>query len=249
MSAKAVLIAVGGLIGFLLTSALPLLRKEVLPAIDPKSLVHVTVKYNGDEGRNLWRNRHDHRVFAEGNAGFVFRVSNNSDFQVTLEDLRVRASEIYYLNASKGLWEGGWYYLSGADVIYDSVTIDLCDGGALNRSAFARVEIGKNDNDLSKFRKVVHVIPPHESEYVLITVACNANVMDTRLDLENRRGVLLRFEPVLVMNGREFTLTLQSPVHVLEWLPDDTKKVGPDENRPDLPPSAVYSHHDDEHYP
>jgi hypothetical protein len=240
-SAKVLLIAFGSLAAFVLTVALPFYRKELVPAIDPSSLVKVKVEYNGDEGRNLWQNRTDGLIFAEGSGGFVLRVSNISDFELTLEDLLIKPTERVYPATRTGLWEGGWYYVSGADVLYESLYVDVCAGGVRTRRAFALGRIGEND-DLARFRRVIHTIPPHETEYVLLTVGCSATRNEEHSPL--RRAAILKFEPLFVLEGREFTVSLDSPVHVLEWYSTDF--VADETGAPDLDPDSVYTHHDDE---
>lgn len=243
-SAKAVFVLVGGLLAFLVASALPLYRNELLPALSPASLVAVELKYNADEGRNLWRNRRDRRIFAESDAGFLIRVSNNSDYQLVVEDVRIKTSRTRY-STSKDIWEGGWVYLSGVDTMYDSLKVEVCEGQAnAIKSAFSSAVIG--DDDDSMYRKIIHAVPPHETDYIFLEIRCGYN--KTAYDRRNsplRQAALLRFQTVLVLKGREFSLEFNSPVHLLEGSEDDNNPMG-HQIEMELDQGSRYSHHDND---
>jgi hypothetical protein len=190
--------------------------------------VTVGLQYIGDEPVTLWRNKSDGQIFAEGSMKFILRVSNNSEYPLTVDDVIVSTSDRPYTPFSAPEWEYDYLYMAGADVVYEAAIVNVCTAASHKRRAFINPSYGESEV-LAKFRKVAYLIPPHQTEYVVLDIHCYAAEDETPA-VNVAIGKRLTFEPIFILKGNEFSRTIPSQIGLLHI--DDSPETPGDDSSP-----------------
>jgi len=211
---KVFAVAIAAILAFLVATGIPLFRNTVLPAISPTTMIGLKIQLMTEIGTYLKRNLNDGLIYSGGNVSMTFRISNNSDYPLTIENIIMTATERPYHLSPSSPWQNDYVYQGGADVIYNAFVIKIgYTRGSCRIPMFVGAALGPNA-ELSRYRKIVHRIPPHETEYIPFVVECSDDVLK-RLAAGTALGYVLQFDLKCVLKGKAFTLSRPSPVNVI----------------------------------
>ena len=197
---------------------IPLYRKELQPTIDPSSLLEIKVHLLGDYGTVLQKNLVDGLIYDEKEVAIVLRVSNKSEYPITIEDVVLKFVQKTYTNIDESEWIFGHVYTAGADVEYDLFVLDVSENDLNFPVSVFKFGRGL---DISKYMKIVYKIPPFETEYIPFVVRYTG-VFPQENNPEGAQGFLINLDVILIVKGKESKISGKSPVHILVTWPRAT---------------------------
>jgi len=207
-SAKARILVVGvaALIGFLSANLIPLYRSEIEPRFLQDEIIESVIRIVGDTPNYYVRNKNDGTVYAVDYVDLVLRITNKSQYPVTVDRIIMKPSWNEYSDNTKSNWEYERVYTGGAEILYESFGVEFSPSSIIPVNILHKAAFSGNEN--AKFRTLVYHIPPYETEYIFFLVSPD-KIPEFAIG-----GFNFDFEVGFVVKGQEGINSINSPVGV-----------------------------------
>lgn len=237
---KIILVAASGILVFLVSTVIPLFRRDMLPSFNPAALVDISVRLFSDEPTTVYQNIKDGIVYCKDQVFLSLRVSNKSEYPLTIEDVILSFSRREYGSFDKNSWQQNPVYTGGADAYYSAFGIYIQKSYPQGRRfVFRSAKI--IDVDQSSYRQVVYKIPPFETDYIPVVIRYMPFVSDDSVE-QRLEGLVLEFVSKCILRGKQFLVTSASPVQVLFISEQISREIDETfENEHILDAEALYS--------